>query len=33
MRPKINVMEREWKNLEFWGNLNKAEDDFYFPLK
>ena len=24
MRPKIDVMEREWKNLELWGNLNKA---------
>jgi len=24
MRPKIDVMEREWKNLEFGGNLNKA---------
>jgi len=24
MRPKINLMEREWKNLEFWGHLNKA---------
>ena len=24
MRPKIDVMEREWKNLEFEGDLNKA---------
>jgi hypothetical protein len=24
MRPKINVMERKWKNLEFRSNLNKA---------
>jgi hypothetical protein len=24
MRPKIDVMEREWKNLEFGSNLNKA---------
>ena len=24
MRPKIDVMERERKNLEFGGDLNKA---------
>ena len=24
MCPKIDVMEREWKNLEFWWDLNKA---------
>jgi hypothetical protein len=23
-RLKIDVMESEWKNLEFWGELNKA---------
>ena len=26
MRPKINVIEREWKNLEFEGDLNQAQD-------
>ena len=25
MRLKIDVMEREWKNLEFKGHLNEAE--------
>ena len=24
MRSKIDVMEKEWKNLEFEGDLNKA---------
>ena len=23
------VMEREWKNLKFWGNLNKALHEFH----
>jgi hypothetical protein len=23
-RLKIDVMEREWKNLKLWGKLNKA---------
>ena len=27
MRQKIDVMEREWKNLEFEGDLNKAQVD------
>jgi hypothetical protein len=33
---KIDVTEREWKNLEFWGNLNKAlvrVEQFYFYLR
>ena len=24
MRPKIDVMKREWKNLEFWDSLDNA---------
>ena len=26
MRSKIDVMEREWKNLEFGGDLNQASE-------
>jgi len=31
MRPKINVMKKEWKNLEFGGDLNKASILLVFP--
>jgi len=32
MRPKIDVIEREWKNLKFEGNLNKALLDLNEPF-
>jgi hypothetical protein len=31
-RLKIDVMEREWKNLELWGKLNKAWVSRFQPL-
>ena len=30
MRLKIDVMKRERKNLEFWDNLDKAQDNFMY---